>query len=410
MIFLLIFFPKSAFAYLDPGTGSALIYAIFGLSFALFYTIKGYFYSFTNFILKGTVSKVKNSYNVVFFTEGGQYKNTFIPILKVLDEKSVPYKIFTLDEKDGILENKNAECVGSKMSAFAFLNSLSAKMLITTTPQLDVLQFKKSKKVKHYAHIVHSCTDFSFYKRYAFDHFDSIFISGSHQEETARELEDLRGFPQKTIVKAGLCYFDEMVKSVKPSINANLQKTLLIAPSWGANGMFTLYGTDFLKAFTNTDFKIIVRPHPQIKISQPEIFTKIEEFVKNAKNFELDLANTPEVSLSRADFLLSDFSGIIFDFAFLKEMPVFIFEYSPNLKGYEAEDLPHRKIWELEVIKEIGILLKQDELANLPQIILNLDIQTFRDKIIKIRNNSIYNFGKAGEKTAEEILKICSTL
>ena len=112
---------------------------------------------------------------------------------------------------------------------------------------------------------------------------------------------------------------------------------------------------------------------------------------------------------SSAD-LSGDFSGIIFDFAFLKEMPVFVFEYQANTKGYEAEDLPNNEIWEFKVIKQIGIMIAKDDLDNLPNLIANIDITTFKKKIADIKSSSLYNLGNAGEKTAEEILKICSTL
>ena len=411
MLLFFLLFPKLAFAYLDPSTGSALIYAIFGISFTVFYTVKGYFYSLKNFVFNKKAKKLNINQDIIFFTEGGQYKNTFIPILKNLDQKSISYKIFTLDENDEILKHsKNAEYLGSGAYAFAVLSNLTAKVLVCTTPQLDVLQFKKSKHVKHYIHVVHSCTDISFYKRYALDHFDSVFISGSHQESTIREMEKLRGYKPKNLVKTGLCYFDEMTNEVKPSIEVKEQKTILVAPSWGANGMFTLYGVEFLSSLKNINCKVIIRPHPQIKISQPDIFVNIKSFVQNSQNFELDEGATPERALSCADFLISDFSGIIFDFVFLKEMPAFILEYNANLKGYEAEDLPNKPIWELEVIKQIGLLIKKENLSNLDEIIKNIDILEYKNNIIKLKQNSIYNFGKAGESVAKEILNICSTL
>ena len=50
-IFILLL-PTNVYAYLDPGSGSALITAIFGFFAAIVYTIKNYFYKIKYFFTR----------------------------------------------------------------------------------------------------------------------------------------------------------------------------------------------------------------------------------------------------------------------------------------------------------------------------------------------------------------------
>ena len=48
VFFVICFFvPSTAYAYLDPGTGNALIYVVLSLAGAALYFLKGYFYKLT---------------------------------------------------------------------------------------------------------------------------------------------------------------------------------------------------------------------------------------------------------------------------------------------------------------------------------------------------------------------------
>jgi hypothetical protein len=52
LVCALLFFPSQAFAYIDPGSGSAITAAIIAFFSGLFFYFKKYYYKIKNFIKK----------------------------------------------------------------------------------------------------------------------------------------------------------------------------------------------------------------------------------------------------------------------------------------------------------------------------------------------------------------------
>ncbi len=148
----------------------------------------------------------------------------------------------------------------------------------------------------------------------------------------------------------------------------NETKTVLVAPSWGKSGILSKYGDKFLSSLKDTGFKIIVRPHPQTVVSEQDILKPLEE---KFACFEWNYDNDNFAVLNRADILITDFSGIIHDYTFLCDKPVIYVNADLDLKPYDAYDLPSngKDIWQFAVLKKIGIELKEDNFAQIKEII-----------------------------------------
>ena len=76
--------------------------------------------------------------------------------------------------------------------ALAFLNKLKAKLLVSTTPQLDIFSWKYTRNIRHYCYINHSPVDIHSYKKFAFDYYDSILCTSEFQITNLIELEKKR--------------------------------------------------------------------------------------------------------------------------------------------------------------------------------------------------------------------------
>ena len=70
----------------------------------------------------------------------------------------------------------------------------------TVTDSRGVYQMKRSKNVKHYAHLEHSTGDATMYRMFGLDYFDSVLVTGNYKEKDVRYLEELRGIAKKEIV------------------------------------------------------------------------------------------------------------------------------------------------------------------------------------------------------------------
>ena len=408
--------PSFVLAYLDPGTGSMLLYTIVGTGVALFFTLKSLFFNILA-ILRGR-ERAENlatlDANIIFHSEAMQYDHLFLPLLEemsVITEKERVIAYITQYDREGLPELPNKIrhfSIRHGVAGFAVLNRVKGKMLVTTTPQLNVMMFKRSPYVKHYCHLTHSPTDISLYKPYAFDHFDSVLCPGNFMEKSIRILEKLRGLPEKRLFSTGLVYFDNMKDEIYKSEQESDKPCLLIAPSWGSNGLFSRWGTDFLNGLSD-DFCVIVRPHPQMKLSQEGLFNEVLELCRKS-GYSLDEAPSGKKSMEKSDLMISDFSGIIFDYSFVYEKPLIIADTEMEYKGFEAFFLD-KPLWDEEIRHKIGRGIKSDEISRLKEII-QAELAKERSKecsrIAELRDQTVANFGNAAPVAArqiEELLK-----
>jgi hypothetical protein len=412
LFILFLLAPNFAYAYLDPGTGSMLLYTIVGIGVALLFTLKGFFFNLLAILRgrKGAANLATLDADIIFHSEAKQYDHLFLPLLEEMsvnteEERVIAY--ITQYDRDGLPELPKKIrhfSIGHGVAGFAALNRVKGKMLVTTTPQLNVMMFKRSPYVKHYCHLTHSPTDISLYKPYAFDHFDSVLCPGNFMEKSIRILEKLRGLSEKRLFSTGVVYFDQMKDKIYERERESDKPCLLIAPSWGSNGLFSRWGTDFLNGLSD-DFSVIVRPHPQMKLSQEELFNEVVELCR--KNGDsLDEAPSGKESMEKSDLMISDFSGIIFDYAFVYEKPLIIADTEMEYKGFEAFFLD-KPLWDEEIRHQIGRVIKSDEISRLKEIIRE-ELAKERSHIAELRDQTVANFGNAVPAAArqiEELLK-----
>ena len=57
--------------YLDPGTGSLLLYAIVGITTTVLFALRGFWYSLRSKVFMGKKGAVKELPDLVFQSEGG---------------------------------------------------------------------------------------------------------------------------------------------------------------------------------------------------------------------------------------------------------------------------------------------------------------------------------------------------
>lgn len=415
-LFLLTGFSQPAFAYLDPGSGSMLVAGLVGLLASLLFFLKGLYYKGRRTALGfvgRTAKEDQSRHQLVFYSEGRQYWNTFKPLIDELVGRGEKCAYLTSDEHDpGLLYSSefiSTKHIGTGAKAYAHLTILEADVCAMTTPGLDVLQIKRSKGVSHYAHLIHAPTDVGTYKQYSFDYFDSILISGAHQEKSLRKLEELRRTGRKSLPLTGCLYYDEMQRQLKEfdtAPEAGSHMTVLVAPTWGLNGLLKKFDTRVLIPLLEQQWTVILRPHPQSYLSEREMIDGLQKKLQRYPNLQWDNDNDGTNSMARANVMVSDLSGMVFDFAFVFEKPVITLKFTVNKLGLDAADLPWDP-WELTVLDTIGRRIEEHELDALPRIIeQELGMPDRRQMIRRLRDESVANFSCAAKHVADELLRI----
>jgi hypothetical protein len=417
-LFLVTMLTRPALAYLDPGSGSMLVAGLVGLLSSLLFFLKGLYYKSHRGILEAfgkrvTVTDTASGHRLVLYSEGRQYWSTFRPLIDELVRRNESCLYLTSDDQDpGLLyssELVNTRYIGAGTKAYAHLAVLEADMCAMTTPGIDVLQIKRSKGVKHYTYLIHAPTDVGTYKQYSFDYFDSMFVSGEHQVRSLRKLEELRGTPRKYLCKVGCLYYDEAQRQLREFDRAPVggnQTTVLVAPTWGPNGLLKRLGTRAIAPLLAKQWKIILRPHPQSRISEKDMLDRVREELRHCSNLLWDDDNDATPSMATADALVSDLSGIVFDFAFLFEKPVITLKYDVAKIGQEAADLPWDS-WELTMLDTVGARIEVHDLDRLPAVIEHeLGKSDRREAIRHVREESVANFGSAAKVAVNELLRL----
>lgn len=398
--------------YIDPGTGSMLFSILIGAAATLFFVAKAAWIKL-KIILSGKKDGsgvVDASYKTyVIYNEGNQYWNVFKPVADEFEKRKIPLMYYTSSKTDPIFDQKyefvTSEYIGEGNTAFAKLNMLSAGFVLMTTPGLQVYQLKRSKSVKHYSHVLHMPNDATTYRLFGLDYFDSVLLTGDYQKDDIRTLEKNRGINSKDLVTVGCSYLDVLSEKIN-SIPAeeNHVFTVLVSPSWGEVGVLKRFGERLLDPLAATGWKIIVRPHPQSKKSEADMLKRLEERYKDNANVEWDYNRDNIYSMKKADIMISDFSGIVFDYTFLCNKPVMYVNTDMDLRPYDAYDL-NKQLWQFSVLEKMGIKLEEKDFANIKEVIQNASDSPELAEQRKIAKETAWmNIGKAGEKIADYMI------
>jgi len=396
--------------YIDPGTGSMLLSVIMGATATLYFLCRAAFFKLKTFAFGGkAVKSVKNKF--VIYGEDKRYFSLFEPILDEFERRKIPVLYLTSSEDDPAFgkgyESARVEFAGRGSRMFSRLNFLSADVVLSTTPSLNVFQWKRAKEVMHYCHIMHYPGGITMcHGLFGLDYYDSILLTGGAEEEELRELERLRKLPPKEIAVVGCPYLDAYAEKLKNIRVEKSDKTcVLISPSWGSEGLLVKYGEKILDGLVKCDYKIIIRPHPQSKIAEKGLLDKLTERYKSVAAIVWDYNPDNIISLAKADIMISDFSGIIADYAFLLGKPVLYTGENIDLRYTDAYWLKNKPIY-LRSLPMIATKLATDDMSRIGEIVE----KTLSDKGLSVERDKVSgmfwaNRGEAGVRTVDFLIR-----
>lgn len=356
-------------AYIDPGTGSMLFTVLIGLISAGIYALRGLFIKLKSFS-KADKSIANNNIAFVIYSDSKRYWNVFKPICDEFENRKVNVSYYSQSQDDPAFKEDykyvNREFIGEGNKGIMKMNLLNADIVLSTTPSLDVYQWKRSKSVKYYVHIPHSCGNLTLYRMFGIDYYDAIYVSGSFQIDQVRQLEKLWNESSKDVKLVGLTYFDTMKNRLdKAEKYHNEIPVVLLAPSWGSNSILNKYGEKFIDALINTGYKVVIRPHPQSYTSEAKM---LERLMKKYPNIEWNKDNDNFDILNKSDILISDFSGVIYDYAFVFNKPVIYVKEDFDYSIYDAWWL-EEKPWTFGILPSIGQELNENNINDIKTII-----------------------------------------
>ena len=396
--------------YIDPGTGSMLFTILLGVLGAAFYSLRMLFIKLRFRLNGGKVTENEKKLPIVIFSDDKRYWTVFAPICRELDRRGMDVVYMTASEDDPVLNNTyphvKAEFIGKDNRAFAKLNYLNATIVLSTTPGLDVYQWKRAKDVDFYVHIPHASSEITMYRMFGIDYYDALLLSGDYQCEDVRALEQMRNLPAKELVKVGIPYMDEMVTRLeKAEPLPEHPRTVLLAPSWGSSALFGIYGGKIIEVLLKTGYHVIVRPHPQSFASEKELMEELMTKYPASEQLEWNRDTDNFEVLRRADILISDFSGVIFDFSLVYDKPVIYTDPNFDVGVYDAWWL-NKPLWTASALPRIGRQLEEENMDNLKELIDScLEDNRYAQGRKEVKAETWAWCGEGAKRTADYLLE-----
>lgn len=398
--------------YIDPGTGSMLFSLAIGLVSVVWFGARK-LYMRLKYRIGGKVDT--NKKDIIIYGEDKRYWTTFKGILDEFEKRKVKVTYLAGSEDDPLLkeqyEQVETEVIGLGNKAYAKLNFLNARVVLATTPGLDVYQWKRSKDVDWYVHMTHSLGGGTAYRMFGTQFYDAVLLCSDIFTPLHRELEKKRESDSKEIVVSGQTYMDYLLERKVSTIpSPHDVATVLLAPSWGSNSILNRFGEAFLDALIATGFDITVRPHPQSFIAEKELMSRLQEKYPESEHFHWNRDADNFDVLSRSDIMISDFSGVIYDYVFTFERPVIYAGAAPDTSTQDEYwlDEPY---WGTRILPKIGKELKEENIRSLKDIIEQLmHSEEYTESIRTARNEYWQNRGHAAEAVVDYLIQKCESI
>ena len=351
---------------------------------------------------------------LVLYTEGsGFYKYYKGTIEYLLEHTNITIHYITSDFNDKIFElaEKNdkirAYYIGEK-KLITLMLKMDADIVVMTTPDLETYHIKRSyvRKDIEYIFVMHDMGSFNLTNRNgAVDHFDTVFCTGKHQKEEVEKIEIAKNLPKKTTVEAGYDLLDDMIKDYESNKTVTERPVILIGPSWQVDSIMDSCIDDILEGFKNSEFDVIVRPHPQYVRHKAEKCEALKEKYKEYSNISVQTDFSSNSTVFDAAILVTDWSGICFEYAYTTKRPVIFIDTPMKVMNPEykmIDTVPINIMLRNEIGKSIAMEDAKSTIDVAREMIANAD--SYSDKIEAFRNEYVYNLGHSAEISAKYII------
>ena len=352
---------------------------------------------------------------IVFYAENKASINHFrLLISELTEEKNLQICYVTSVKNDPMLSSKNknifAFYIGDGTARTKFFLTLKAQILIMDMPDLETFHIKRSKVFPvHYVYIFHSMFSIhSYLRKGAIDNYDTIFCVGEHHKKEIRETEKVYGLKPKKLITYGFGRLDTLLheKQKFHQTNPDNDKLIIIAPSYGKDNLLEVCGVELLEILLKSDFRVLLRPHFRTLRDSKKIIKTVKEKFGNNPNFILEEGIIPPEKFHNSKCMISDWSGVSFEYAFTFERPVIFIDLPKKILNSDSGDISLEPI-EISIRDKIGYVISPKNLEKIPEIIKNTDSDsTTNERIIKIRSETVYNLGKSAKIGVEAIEKI----
>ncbi len=283
---------------------------------------------------------------------------------------------------------------------------LDADVVVMTMPDLQRYHVKRSliREDTEYVYMDHGIGSINMLlRKHALDYFDTVYATNETKLKEIRAQEATYGLKEKNVVKCGFSLIDNMIAAYEAEHSDNAkseseQKTILIAPSWQEDNMIDLCIDEVLDNLLGRGYMVILRPHPQYVRHNSAKLDEIQKNYADHEDFVLQRDFSSNRTVYDADILMTDWSGICFEYSFTTLKPTLFIDTPMKVMNPDYEEIGVVPM-DIEVRNRIGVSISTEELSNLDCAVKRLLTEDMfgKEHMRKIREEYLYNIGESAK-------------
>lgn len=345
--------------------------------------------------------------HLVFYSESNGFYKYFKGYIEyLLENTNLTIHYITSDPNDKIfeMEKRNPRIRGyyiGEKRLITLMMKMDADVVCMTMPDLQNYHIKRSyvRNDIEYIFIQHGVGSNNMgMRRGCTDHFDTVFCCGPHQRAEEEQIGEAYNLPKRTLVDVGYPLIDEMRADFFSRKHLpNARKKVLIAPSWQKNNIVDSCLEDLLNNLKGHDYDIIVRPHPQeVRLKKEYMESLKQKYEHDGIEIQTDFSsNNP---LMEADLLITDWSGISWEYAFTTLRPILFINTPMKIMNPEYQRIKEVPL-NIRLRDSLGKSLDPDRLDGAAAVVDELLERSaeYHEKIDALAHMYLYNLDCAAE-------------
>ena len=360
-----------------------------------------------------------NTKQLVYYSEkSGFYKYFKAQTEAILDSSDLVIHYVTSDPDDQVFGMNNPRIIPYYIDdnrLIPLFMKIDADAVVMTTPSIQLYHLKRSlvRKDAEYIYTPHDPLSIHMSaEKGAFDHFDTILCAGQHQIDELRETEQIYKLKEKNLIACGYSLIDELIDEYERTDKVqNAKKRILIAPSWHDGNLLEEAVFPLLDCILTKDYDITLRPHPEFIKRFPAKMQKILNYYEDSlsDSFRIETDFSSNVTIFTADLVITDWSGIAFEFAYSTKKPCLFINTPMKVMNTEYTRLTNVPI-EISLREKIGMTLDTDRLTAADEAIEDLFGRQdfYKETIETVMHSTLFNIGSSGRTAADYIISAAS--
>lgn len=231
----------------------------------------------------------------------------------------------------------------------------------------------------------------------AFDNHDFILCAGPHHIRELSASFRARGIRRPILIPFGYPWVDELMMRDACAISGMGRRHLpriLLAPSWGPQNALKWAGEKIVGALIS-DYEVWVRPHVMSLKEDAAVLSRLQERFGDNPHFVMDYTGDSSKSLLEADLLISDWSGIAFEYALARLRPVLFIDGPMKVRNPNWRFVTGEPGIECTYRNRIGrVIPTTDNIANEVARLL-VSMETWKEPLRKVRDELLFQPGQS---------------